>query len=165
MENKMTNGLVTDIEKIDNYKKLEEEILYNNYDDYSLKGIIEQSDLSNAFLSKENTENIQQNIRYNVYKNTNKVISKQSNEELFTIMRSVYLQNGGARVFKKGDFVNIISDLNKRVIDYSVDNITSKVKQHDMYINDISTLPTPLDRPKYENGKSTTYRFDNFPPQ
>ena len=48
METQPTNGLVTDIQKIDEYKKLEEEIMYQNYDDYTLKGIIESSDLSNA---------------------------------------------------------------------------------------------------------------------
>lgn len=158
----MENGLVTDIQKIDEYKKLEEEIIYHNYDDYTLKGIIESTDLSNAFLSKDNVENIQQEIRFGVYQNTNKVISKQSNQELFTIMRSIYLQNGGIRVFSEADFKNAILGLNKKVIDYSVENISSKVKQHDMYINDISKLPVPLERPKYDSTKNTTYRMDNL---
>jgi len=158
----MENGLVTDIQKIDEYKKLEEEIIYHNYDDYTLKGIIESTDLSNAFLSKGNVENIQQEIRFGVYQNTNKVISKQSNQELFTIMRSIYLQNGGIRVFSEADFKNAILGLNKKVVDYSVENISSKVKQHDMYINDISKLPVPLERPKYDSTKNTTYRMDNF---
>jgi hypothetical protein len=158
----MENGLVTDIQKIDEYKKLEEEIIYHNYDDYTLKGIIESTDLSNAFLSKDNVENIQQEIRFGVYQNTNKVISKQSNQELFTIMRSIYLQNGGIRVFSEADFKNAILGLNKKVVDYSVENISSKVKQHDMYINDISKLPVPLERPKYDSTKNTTYRMDNL---
>lgn len=162
METQPTNGLVSDIQKIDEYKKLEEEIMYENYDDYSLKGIIESSDLSNAFLSPENTENIQQDIRYGVYQNTNKVISKQSNEEIFTIMRSVYLQNGGVRVFTQNDFTGAIQDLNKKVVDYSVEHIASKIKQHDMYVKDISTLPVPMERPKYDSTKNTTYRMDNL---
>jgi hypothetical protein len=162
MEGKTTNGLVTDIQKIDEYKKLEEDILYHNYDDYSLKGIIEDSDLSNAFLSPENTQNIQNDIRYGVFQSTNKVISKQSKEEVFTIMRSIYLQNGGTRVFSENDFIGAIQKLNKKVTDYSVENIVSKLRQHEMYIEDISTLPVPLERPKYENGNSTTYRFDNL---
>ena len=162
METQPPNGLVTDIQKIDEYKQLEEEIMYQNYDDYSLKGIIESSDLSNAFLSPENTDNIQKDIRFGVYKNTNKVISKQSNEEVFTIMRSVYLQNGGARVFTENDFTGAIQKLNQMVIDYSVENIASKIKQHDMYIEDISKLPVPLERPKYDSTKNTTYRMDNL---
>lgn len=162
MEGKTTNGLVTDIQKIDEYKKLEEDILYHNYDDYGLKGIIEDSDMSKSFLSPENTQNIQNDIRYGVFQNTNKIISKQSNEELFTIMRSIYLQNGGTRIFTGNDFIENIRNLNKKVIDYSVENIVSKIKQHDMYIKDVSTLPVPLERPKYENGKSTTYRIDNL---
>lgn len=162
METQFPNGLVTDIQKIDEYKQLEEEIMYQNYDDYSLKGIIESSDLSNAFLSQENTDNIQKDIRFGVYKNTNKVISKQSNEEVFTIMRSVYLQNGGTRVFTENDFTGAIQKLNQMVVDYSVENIASKIKQHDMYIEDISKLPVPLERPKYDSTKNTTYRMDNL---
>ena len=162
MEGKAANGLVTDIQKIDEYKKLEEEILYHNYDDYSLKGIIEGSDLSNTLLSPQNTQKIQEDIRYGVFKSTDKVISKQSNEELFTIMRSIYLQHGSTRVFSENDFIGTIQNLNKKVSDYSIENIVSKIKQHEMYVEDISTLPVPLQHPKYENGKSTTYRFDNL---
>ena len=159
-----TNGLVTDIHKINEYKKLEEQILYYNYDDYSLKGIIESSDLSNTFLSPQNKEDIQKSIRYGVYKKVGKIISNQSDEELFIIMRSIYLQEGGSRVFTEKDLKNEIQRLNQKVIDYSVENITSKIKQHDMYINDISKLPIPIDRPEYDNskGRNTTYRFDNL---
>ena len=159
-----TNGLVTDIHKINEYKKLEEQILYYNYDDYSLKGIIESSDLNNTFLSPQNKEDIQKSIRYGVYKKVGKIISNQSDEELFIIMRSIYLQEGGSRVFTEKDLKNEIQRLNQKVIDYSVENITSKIKQHDMYINDISKLPIPNDRPEYDNskGRNTTYRFDNL---
>ena len=76
-----TNGLVTDIHKINEYKKLEEQILYYNYDDYSLKGIIESSDLSNTFLSPQNKEDIQKSIRYGVYKKVGKIISDRAGEQ------------------------------------------------------------------------------------
>ena len=90
----MHNGRVSDADKVSNYRKLEEEILYNNQRDDSLKGILERNRLSNLFLSQENTDNIQKQIRYGVYQNTGKVISNQSPQEVATVMRSIYLQEG-----------------------------------------------------------------------
>ena len=157
------NGLVSDIKKIMDYKKVDEEIIYQNYDNYTLKGIIEKSKLSEAFLSSENIDIIQESIRHGVYQKIGKIISKQSNEEVFTIMRSIYLQEGGKRIRDRSDLMKEIHSLNKKVIDYSVDFISSKLKQYDMYLNDISTLPVPLERPIYDNKrKNTTYDISNL---
>ena len=121
------NGLVSDIKKIMDYKKVDEEIIYQNYDNYTLKGIIEKSKLSEAFLSSENIDIIQESIRHGVYQKIGKIISKQSNEEVFTIMRSIYLQEGGKRIRDRSDLTKEIHSLNKKVIDYSVDFISSKL--------------------------------------
>jgi len=155
------NGRVSDAEKISNYRKVEEEILYNNQRDDSLKGILERTKLSNLFLSPENTQNIQQQIRYGVHQQTGKVISNQSPQEVSTVMRSIYLQEGSIPVTSDEDALKIISKLNSSVIDYCVKHVVVKLKQNDMYIRDISTLPTPLDRPEYER-KNTTYDMSNI---
>ena len=52
-KNDINNGRVSDAEKVSNYRKLEEDILYNNQRDDALKGILERSRLSNIFLSPE----------------------------------------------------------------------------------------------------------------
>tara|TARA_B100000427_G_C15498860_1_gene591117 strand:+ start:1466 stop:1954 length:489 start_codon:yes stop_codon:yes gene_type:complete len=161
MEASNFNGRVSDIQKIKEYKKVESELLYNNYKDNSLKGIIESSKMSDYFFSMKNREDIQQNIRYNVFKNTDKVISKQSDEEIYTIMRSIYLQKGGLRFSTHDEMLEIIKGLNGDVIDYSVKNVTNTLKQHDMYLNDISKLPIPLENPKYDK-KNTTYDMSNL---
>ena len=64
----MNNGLVPDIkDRISDYKEVDENILYSNYKQYSLKGIIEDNKLSNYFFSEENIELIQGTIRYNIF--------------------------------------------------------------------------------------------------
>ena len=155
------NGRVSDAEKISNYRSLEDEILYNNQRDDALKGILERTKLSNIFLSPENTENIQKQIRYGVYQQTNKVISNQSHQEVSTVMRSIYLQEGSVPITSDQDALEVISKLNSSVIDYCVKHVVSKLKQNDMYMKDISTLPVPIDRPEYER-KNMTYDMSNL---
>ncbi len=155
------NGRVSDAEKISNYRSLEDEILYNNQRDDALKGILERTKLSNIFLSPENTENIQKQIRYGVYQQTNKVISNQSHQEVSTVMRSIYLQEGSVPITSDQDALEVISKLNSSVIDYCVNHVVSKLKQNDMYMKDISTLPVPIDRPEYER-KNMTYDMSNI---
>lgn len=163
MDTKQTinNGRVSDAEKVSNYRKLEEEILYNNHRDDALKGILERTRLSNIFLSPENTQNIQTQIRYKVNQQTGKVISNQSPQEVSTVMRSIYLQEGSVPVTSNEEALQVISKLNSSVIDYCVNHVVVKLKQNDMYIRDISTLPVPLDRPEYEK-KNMTYDMSNL---
>ena len=53
---------------------------------------------------------------------------------------------------------NLIKRLNDKVVEYSVENISSNVLQHDGYIKDLSKLPTPMDRPVLSNStKNFTY--------
>ena len=157
----MENGLVSDVKRVSDYKELENKILYDNHRDNSLKGILEESKLSNYFFSSRNKESINKHIRYYVNKGTGKVISKQSPEELYTIMRSIYLQEGGMRVSTDNDLAESINKLNKSVIDYSVSNISSQLKQYDTYLNDISKLPEPLEHPKYDRDNKT-YDISNL---
>ena len=97
---RMNNGRVSDAQKISNYRALEDKILYDNQRDDYLKGILERTKLSNIFLSNENTSNIQKQIRFGVNQQTGKVISNQSPQEVNTVMRSVYLQEGSVGIFR-----------------------------------------------------------------
>ena len=160
-KNDINNGRVSDAEKVSNYRNLEEDILYNNQKDDALKGILERTKLSNIFLSPENTENIQKQIRYDVHQQTGKVISKQSHQEVSTVMRSIYLQEGSVPITSDDDAIKVISKLNLNVIDYCNHFIVNELKQNDKYIKDISTLPIPLDRPEYER-KNMTYDMSNI---
>jgi hypothetical protein len=67
-------------------------------------------------------------------------------------MRSIYFQYG------KNSLNNIkeqILDLNTRVIEWSVPEIISNVKQSQKYLQDISTMPVPLERSTLPSKKGT----------
>ena len=108
-----------------------------------------------------NTDIIQQTIRYKVFENTDKVISNQSSNTLFIIMRSMMLQYGNFRVSVEG-LNDEIRELNKKVVDYCTENITSNLLQYLGYIKDIEKLPTPMDRPVYHNKENFTYDISNL---
>ena len=76
-------------------------------------------------------------------------------------MRSIYLQSGSTRISTDRDVSNTIDRLNKMVIDYSVEHILSKLNQYDLYLNDISKLPEPMERPKYDK-ITTSYDLSNI---
>ena len=137
-------------------------IIYDNTQEYSLKGIIASNELSDYFFGKYNVSNIQGLIRYNIFKETGKVIDKQSEQEIFIIMRSIYLQYGGKNSINKEEFNKNIRELNTKVVDYSVSNISSQLSQLDMYINDLSRMPIPMEHPLYENKNNFTYDMSNL---
>lgn len=128
----------------------------------AVKGLVEQSALSDYFFSPENTKVIQDTIRFRVYQNTQFVIDYQSPEELYIIMRSIMLQHANFKV-STNDIIYEIQGLNKMVVDYSVGEVTSNVQQYQGYLKDLESLPTPMDRPTYNGGSdNNTYDISNF---
>tara|TARA_Y100000996_G_scaffold55276_1_gene37617 strand:+ start:790 stop:1272 length:483 start_codon:yes stop_codon:yes gene_type:complete len=111
----------------------------------SLSGIQEDSYLSKVFFSKQNLNLLQQLIRYGVFEKSNQKykIGNQSESEIVTIMRSMYLQ------FAKNldtDIKGQVRELNKYVIDFAVEKIMSAATQHINYLNEIQTTINPMDR-------------------
>jgi hypothetical protein len=163
MIGEVNNGRVPDI--IDNYQRtpLQEKMIVIDNDNQtsSVKGILEQTALSDTFFSDMNTDIIQQSVRYNVYKNTNKVIAKQSENTLYIIMRSIMLQYGNFQTSAK-NLIEELQNLNDMVIRYSSENITSNVQQYFGYLSDIQRLPQPIERPVYNNKKNYTYDISNL---
>ena len=122
----------------------------------NLGNTIANTPLSNCFFSKNNIQVLQNAIRYKVWNLSNKqyVIAPQSELQLRIIMRSVYLQ------YSKNLSTNIseqIQRLNKIVVNESVPNIMSSIKQYLGYRKEVSSLPVPLQHPKYmsESGMKT----------
>ena len=58
--------------------------------------------------------------------------------------------------FKVGqnELLDEIKKLNGFVVDYSVKEVSSNVEQYDVYIKDIQSLPTPMDRPGFSSDTS-----------
>ena len=138
-----------------------EPMIFNNKRQYSLKGIIQETPMSNLFFSDMNTKTIQWTIRYRVFKEKNKTISFKSEKDMFIIMRSIYLQYGNSIVTSDKMLENLRT-LNKMVVDYAVKNVSDQLDQYDNYITKISSAPIPLAHPSYENGNNYTYDMSNI---
>ena len=159
----VNNGRVGGIDIVDNRFIGEEADIVIKKDDQetSIKGIVETTALSDIFFSDMNHEGIQQSIRYMVNQATGQIISEQSKESLYIVMRSILLQYGNFRV-STANIIEEIRDLNQRVIDYCVENVSSNVRQYLGYIQDLERLPTPMDRPVYHNKQNFTYDISNL---
>ena len=90
---------------------------------------------------------IQKEIQKEVYRISGPkkwVIDPQDVDEIKMIMRAMYLQ------YSKNNTFNIdgqINELNQLVIKWSVPRIMSEIEQYNYYLNDISTLPIPIQQP------------------
>ena len=76
-------------------------------------------------------------------------------------MRSVLLQFANFRT----DVTNLaeeIRKLNAKVVNYCVGEIGSNTRQYVMYLDDLTSLPTPIDRPGYAGRDSYTYDISNL---
>jgi len=115
----------------------------------AMRGIIEETLLSDLFFSKLNIFNIQKLIKYNVYTISGLYIDTQPEIELLDIMTSIYLQykehppivndtNKLDNILKQ-KYKNEIDKLNKIVVDTSVPIVLTYIKQHLAYLRDIQT--------------------------
>ena len=110
----------------------------------SLKSINSENVLNKTFFSQNNINMIQNTIINEIVKRTGYKIARQSELQLQIIMRSIFLQYG------KNDPCNIkqqIIDLDRKVIDYSIDRIVTEISQYLEYKDTINKLPTPLSHP------------------
>ena len=89
---------------------------------------------------------MQDSIIEGVFKVTNGTkISKQSEDELLIIMRSIYLQHSKNQ---PNNIQQQIHQLNKLVLEYCIPNINSSIKQYNGYMNDITKQQTVMDKPQ-----------------
>ena len=110
--------------------------------------------VSDLYFSDKNIDILQKGLKNKVYtdSNGNYLIGRQSDTELKIIMRSIYFQYG------KNNPENIIEqvrELNRLVLEWSVPQIITNIKQHNSYRQDISTLPMPLERAQLTTQKGT----------
>ena len=130
MVDRVNNGRMGDVKNVENINVPEGTDIIINKDnsDSSIKGILEENSLNSLFFSEMNVKAIQDTLRYRVYKNTDQVISEQSSNDIFIIMRSIMLQYANFRVGVE-NIVDEIRRLNSKVLDYAVENVSSNVKQ------------------------------------
>ena len=112
------------------------------------------TEVSKLFFSIDNINLLQRGIRNKILNDTQGEIniSRQSDDELKIIMRSIYFQYGKNSSYNVRDQV---LSLNTRVIEWSVPEIISNIKQSQKYLQDISTMPVPLERSTLPSTKGT----------
>ena len=95
-----------------------------------------------AYFSEKNHAWIQNAIRHQVWENSSGeyIIGNQNKDELDLVMRSIYLQYSRNIPSKEH-----LLELNNKVVDYCVPNITTQVKQYLGYRKDIQNLPKPIE--------------------
>lgn len=110
------------------------------------EGLWTESSLSNAFFSEQNIQIIQNGIRAGIYKMSNGqyVIGPQDCDSLKIIMRSVFLQYAANQ---PTNISNQISELNKIVLNYCIQQVYSEAQGYMKYIDDASTLVVPIAHP------------------
>jgi hypothetical protein len=110
--------------------------------------------LTELYFSKENIDIIQEGIINSVYNKSDGkyTISRQSDNELIIVMRSIYFQYGKNLNFNINEQ---IKELNTLVIRWCVDEIISNVKQYLEYKKSVSTLPVPLEHAQLSSQKGT----------
>ena len=111
-----------------------------------LRGIFECNSLSDGFFSPQNIKNLQNQIRYNVWKESNHVytVGDQDQIELSIVMRSLFLQYSKNRKIKVADQ---IKELNSIVIDDITPNIISNIQQYLVYLRDKQKPYRTIERP------------------
>jgi len=146
------------------YKMYQEDSSQNTTGNDIVKTIIEKNPITQFFFSKKNLDHLQYLIIKTVRSESNGkfCISRQSDNELMTIMRSIYLQYGKNLPF---DIPGQVAELNKQVLIDAVPRIMVKAEQHLGYIRDagsngIRTMP----RPEHASAAGTKFNggFDKF---
>jgi hypothetical protein len=109
-----------------------------------IRGNREANVLNQAFFSPANFQIIQNAIRRGVYEKSGEIIDPVSSDDLFIVMRAIYLQYGRNLPTQ---IKEQIEDLNARVVAWCMPKIVSEVSMFKTYAKDISTLPTPMSHP------------------
>lgn len=107
-----------------------------------------ETPISNKFFSVKNVNRIQKQIIQAVKQESGHNISRQSDREIVTIMRSVY-EAFGTNIDSKEE----LQRLNDIVLDITVDQVKSGIQGYLQYIQDASTMPEPLSRGQFASVK------------
>lgn len=161
LTSEINTGLVRDITRdMSDEELLEDTIIFNTEKQDSIKGILEDSDVNRIFFSKANIEALQQLIRYRVYQSNNEaIISIQSEEQLFIIMRSILLQYGN---MVTPEPVEEVKRLNNILVNKITNKMNSEVAGYVGYIVDLEKNVELMPRPEYLNKNNFTYDMTNI---
>jgi hypothetical protein len=117
-----------------------------------IRGNREANLLNQTFFSAPNFQILQNAIRKSVYDKTGEVIDPVGSDDLFMVMRAIYLQYGRNLPTQIREQ---IEELNERVVTWCVPKIVAEVNMYKTYRKDISSLPVPLSHPVNQSSAGT----------
>jgi hypothetical protein len=125
------------------------------------EGLWTDNNLSGTFFSQQNIQILQNGIRSGVYHKSNGqyTISPQDCDALKIVMRSVFLQYSANM---NENIPEQISELNKIVLNYCVQQVYSEAQGYMKYLNDVSTLPVPISPPVMADNTDRQLEFKKW---
>lgn len=114
--------------------------------------------LNTLFFSDFNINLLQRGIRQAFKDKTGIAIDYQNPDDLYGIMRMVFINNSGDHYSKVNDQVRTI---NARVINTAISQIQTGVSQYITYVRDIDTISVPLDQPINTSTTGKKIDFNN----
>jgi Fe-S cluster assembly ATPase SufC len=103
-----------------------------------------ETPLNTLFFSDFNKNLLQRGIRQSFKNKTGISIDYQNPDDLYGIMRVVFINNAGDHYTQVNEQVKA---MNARVISIAMTQIQTGVSQYIAYAQDIDTISTPMDRP------------------
>lgn len=100
--------------------------------------------LNSLYFSEFNMHIVQKGIRQKFRNDTNIRIDYQNPNDLYALMRVVFINNSGDHFSNVNEQVRAMNTI---VIDEAVRQIKTGVAQYVNYIRDIETISEPMDRP------------------
>jgi hypothetical protein len=125
------------------------------------EGLWDETYLSQAFFSQENIKILQNGIRAGVYKKSNGqyLVGPQDCDSLKIIMRSVFLQHSANQI---NNITQQITELNKIVLDFSIQQVYSEAQGYMKYLDDASTLVVPIAHPVMADNTDRELEFKTW---
>ena len=103
-----------------------------------------ETPLNTLFFSEFNKNLLQRGVRQAFKNKTGIAIDYQNPDDLYGIMRVVFINNSGDHHTNVNEQVKV---MNTRVIETAISQIQTGVSQYIAYAKDIDTISTPMDRP------------------
>lgn len=164
---RQARGIPTDLSNLTSpgrYKlTADDNRISNRNTSYLFKNLFGDTLLTDMFFSKKNIENIQNLIKFLVYREIQEVIDEQSYNEVMIVMRGVFLEyhahpplleknmSQEQRTALLGKYTKEVSRLNEIVLNIIVPRVVSQLQQYKDYLRDASSAPVFLEQPKNDS--------------
>jgi len=116
-----------------------------------IKNVQERNPLIDFYFSKRNLDHVQNLIISMIHAKTQGAykISRQSDNELLTIMRSIYITTPTNPFATGRDFRAEVCKLNKNVLDWVIPRLLVNIQQYLGYVRDQGNNVYPIEHPQF----------------